>query len=70
LPGDVLLTGSPAGNGTHYQRFLKPGDVMDASITGLGTQRNRCVAEQLDAEQASVRFQRVEKFQGAPAVSK
>jgi 2,4-didehydro-3-deoxy-L-rhamnonate hydrolase len=43
-PGDVILTGSPAGNGSWYGRFLGPGDVVEASITGLGTQRNRCVA--------------------------
>jgi 2,4-diketo-3-deoxy-L-fuconate hydrolase len=41
-PGDLLLTGSPAGNGTHYGRFLRDGDVMESEITGLGTQRNRC----------------------------
>ena len=64
-PGDLLLTGSPSGNGTHYQRFLKPDDVIEGSITGLGVQRNRCVPEQVTAEQAGVRFQRVEKFQGA-----
>ncbi len=45
LPGDLLLTGSPAGNGTHYGRFLTEGDVMEASITRLGTQRNRCRRE-------------------------
>ncbi|HTZ06445.1 MAG TPA: fumarylacetoacetate hydrolase family protein [Gaiellaceae bacterium] len=42
LPGDLLLTGSPAGNGTHWNRFLRDGDVMEGSITGLGAQRNRC----------------------------
>lgn len=43
--GDLLLTGSPAGNaGHHDNRWLVPGDVMEGSITGLGTQRNRCVA--------------------------
>jgi 2,4-didehydro-3-deoxy-L-rhamnonate hydrolase len=47
LPGDLLLTGSPAGNGSHWRRFLKEGDVIEASISGLGTQRNRCVAERL-----------------------
>jgi 2-keto-4-pentenoate hydratase/2-oxohepta-3-ene-1,7-dioic acid hydratase in catechol pathway len=47
LPGDLLLTGSPAGNGTHYGRFLAEGDVMEASITGLGMQRNRCRREAL-----------------------
>lgn len=44
-PGDVICTGSPAGNGIHYGRFLRDGDVMEASITGLGEQRNPCVAE-------------------------
>jgi 2,4-diketo-3-deoxy-L-fuconate hydrolase len=44
-PGDLLLTGSPAGNaGHHGNRWLVPGDVIDAGITGLGRQRNRCVA--------------------------
>lgn len=44
-PGDLILTGSPAGNGASHGVFLKPGDVMEGTITGLGTQRNRCVAE-------------------------
>lgn len=44
-PGDLLLTGSPAGNaGAHDNRWLAPGDVMEGEITGLGRQRNRCVA--------------------------
>jgi 2,4-didehydro-3-deoxy-L-rhamnonate hydrolase len=43
-PGDLLLTGSPSGNGSHYERFLKPGDIMEGSIAGMGTQRNLCVA--------------------------
>jgi 2-keto-4-pentenoate hydratase/2-oxohepta-3-ene-1,7-dioic acid hydratase in catechol pathway len=42
-PGDLLLTGSPAGNGAHYNRWLQPGDVMESAIEGLGVQRNRCV---------------------------
>jgi len=45
LPGDLLLTGSPAGNGQHWRRFLRDGDVMTGSIEGLGTQVVRCVAE-------------------------
>jgi 2-keto-4-pentenoate hydratase/2-oxohepta-3-ene-1,7-dioic acid hydratase in catechol pathway len=44
-PGDLVLTGSPAGNGASRGIFLKPGDVMEGTITGLGTQRNRCLAE-------------------------
>ncbi|MFJ9535816.1 fumarylacetoacetate hydrolase family protein [Streptomyces sp. NPDC101225] len=39
-PGDLLLTGSPAGNGAHWGLFLKPGDVVESEITGLGHQRN------------------------------
>lgn len=42
LPGDLVLTGSPAGNGLHRGRLLKAGDVMEGTITGLGVQRNRC----------------------------
>jgi len=42
-PGDLLLTGSPAGNGAHYGRYLREGDVMTSTITGLGTQTNTCV---------------------------
>ena len=45
LPGDLLLTGSPAGNGAHWGRYLAPGDVMQGEIEGFGLQRNRCVAE-------------------------
>jgi 2,4-didehydro-3-deoxy-L-rhamnonate hydrolase len=44
-PGDLLCMGSPPGNGAHHGRFLQDGDVIDAEITFLGRQRNRCVAE-------------------------
>ncbi|MCA3749392.1 MAG: fumarylacetoacetate hydrolase family protein [Rubrobacter sp.] len=44
-PGDLILTGSPAGNGSRWGRFLKEGDVMEGTVTGLGHQRNRCVRE-------------------------
>lgn len=44
LPGDVICTGSPAGNGSHHGVFLKPGDLIEASITGLGMQRVECVS--------------------------
>ena len=43
LPGDVICTGTPAGCGTHYKRFLRPGDVMHASIPELGSQHTACV---------------------------
>ncbi len=44
FPGDILLTGSPSGNGSHHNRYLRDGDVMEGSIAGLGVMRNRCVA--------------------------
>jgi len=44
-PGDVLLTGSPKGNGTHFNRYLRPGDVMEGEISELGALHNPCVAE-------------------------
>jgi 2-keto-4-pentenoate hydratase/2-oxohepta-3-ene-1,7-dioic acid hydratase in catechol pathway len=45
-PGDLICTGSPYGNGSAFGVFLKPGDTMEGTISGLGTQRNRCVAEE------------------------
>jgi len=45
LPGDVIFTGTPAGVGATRKppRFLKPGDVVESSIEGIGTIRNRCL---------------------------
>jgi 2-keto-4-pentenoate hydratase/2-oxohepta-3-ene-1,7-dioic acid hydratase in catechol pathway len=45
LPGDVICTGTPAGCGTHYKRYLQPGDVIHASVPGLGTQHTPCIKE-------------------------
>jgi 2-keto-4-pentenoate hydratase/2-oxohepta-3-ene-1,7-dioic acid hydratase in catechol pathway len=45
LPGDVICTGSPAGNGMHYGRFLHDGDVVEGTIANFGTQRNVCRPE-------------------------
>ena len=46
-PGDIITTGTPPGVG--YSRkppeFLKPGDVMETEITGLGIIRNPIKAE-------------------------
>lgn len=42
LPGDILCTGSPSGNGITRGIFLKDGDVMEAEIEGLGRQVVRC----------------------------
>lgn len=42
-PGDVIATGTPAGVGFGMDppTFLKPGDTVEISITGLGTLRNK-----------------------------
>lgn len=42
-PGDVLATGTPAGVGfgQNPPTFLKPGDIVEISVTGLGKLRNR-----------------------------
>ena len=42
-PGDIIATGTPAGVGIGFDppRFLKAGDVVDISISGLGTLSNR-----------------------------
>lgn len=46
LPGDVIFTGTPVGIGATRKppRFLAPGDVVESTIEGIGTLRNRCVA--------------------------
>jgi 2-keto-4-pentenoate hydratase/2-oxohepta-3-ene-1,7-dioic acid hydratase in catechol pathway len=36
-PGDVLLTGTPAGVGVPKGTFLAPGDRVEATIEGIGT---------------------------------
>jgi 2-keto-4-pentenoate hydratase/2-oxohepta-3-ene-1,7-dioic acid hydratase in catechol pathway len=42
LPGDLLMTGTPAGVGFARQRpeYLQPGDVMEAEIDAIGLLRN------------------------------
>jgi 2-keto-4-pentenoate hydratase/2-oxohepta-3-ene-1,7-dioic acid hydratase in catechol pathway len=42
-PGDLIATGTPAGVGLGFNppKFLKPGDEVSISITGLGTLTNR-----------------------------
>ena len=39
-PGDVMFTGTPAGVAHGDGRYLLPGDVVEASIERIGTQRN------------------------------
>ena len=36
-PGDVIATGTPAGTGAERREFLKPGDVVEIELEGVGT---------------------------------
>jgi len=49
-PGDVIATGTPAGVGfaRNPPVWLQPGDVIEITIEGIGTIRNRVVAEEGD----------------------
>jgi 2-keto-4-pentenoate hydratase/2-oxohepta-3-ene-1,7-dioic acid hydratase in catechol pathway len=40
-PGDVILTGTPAGVGAARPEFLKPGDVVKLWIENIGTLTNK-----------------------------
>ena len=44
-PGDVILSGTPAGAGARLDppRYLRPGDVVEVEVSGVGTLRNRVV---------------------------
>ncbi|MGC9419931.1 MAG: fumarylacetoacetate hydrolase family protein [Rhodovulum sp.] len=46
MPGDIIATGTPSGVGMGMtpQRFLRPGDVMELRVEGLGAQRQEVVA--------------------------
>lgn len=47
LPGDIIATGTPPGVGLGVKPtplFLKPGDVMNLAIRGLGEQRQKVAA--------------------------
>ncbi len=46
MPGDVIPTGTPSGVGMGLEPpvYLKPGDVMELGIEGLGEQRQEVVA--------------------------
>ncbi len=46
LPGDIISTGTPAGVGLGMKPpvYLKPGDVMELGIDGLGTSKQTVIA--------------------------
>ena len=39
-PGDIISTGTPSGVGSSTGTYLKPGDILRASISGIGTLEN------------------------------
>ena len=43
MPGDIISTGTPAGVGMGFRPFkwLRPGDLVECRIEGIGTLRNR-----------------------------
>ncbi|MEO1701354.1 MAG: fumarylacetoacetate hydrolase family protein [Pseudomonadota bacterium] len=45
-PGDIISTGTPpgVGMGQNPKVYLKPGDVMEVSVQGLGSQRQNVIA--------------------------
>ena len=46
LPGSIIATGTPdgVGYGRTPAEYLKPGDVMESEVEGIGTLRNRIVS--------------------------
>ena len=48
-PGDILVTGTPAGAGARFDppRYLVPGDVVEVEVPGIGILRNRVIDEPL-----------------------
>ncbi len=47
LPGDIISTGTPSGVGLGMKppQYLKPGDVVELGIEGLGVSKQQVVAE-------------------------
>ena len=46
-PGDIIATGTPAGVGFYAKpekRLLKPGDLIEAEIEGIGLLRNKIIS--------------------------
>lgn len=41
-PGDIIITGTPTGAGARFDppRYLKPGDIVEIEVEGIGVLRN------------------------------
>ncbi|KAA9158123.1 fumarylacetoacetate hydrolase family protein [Amycolatopsis acidicola] len=61
LPGDLIFTGTPSGVGAGRTppRFLRPGDVVESWVDGIGRMRNVCsapvVPDSLEPEELELR---------------
>ena len=46
LPGDIISTGTPSGVGFGFNppKYLKPGDVVELGIEGLGTSKQKAIS--------------------------
>lgn len=46
-PGDLIVTGTPTGAGARFDppRWLKPGDLVEVEVPGIGVLANRVVDE-------------------------
>ncbi|MEN9360261.1 MAG: hypothetical protein RL095_1796 [Verrucomicrobiota bacterium] len=58
LPGDVITTGTPEGVGLGFKpvpRFIKPGDVIELGIEGLGTQKQKASAWKAEGKAAKAK---------------
>jgi 2-keto-4-pentenoate hydratase/2-oxohepta-3-ene-1,7-dioic acid hydratase in catechol pathway len=46
-PGDILVTGTPAGAGARFDppRYLAPGDIVEVEVSGIGILRNPVIDE-------------------------
>lgn len=46
-PGDIIATGTPNGAGARFDppKYLKPGDTVEVSVSGVGSLKNEIVYE-------------------------
>ncbi|NPT43097.1 2-keto-4-pentenoate hydratase [Paraburkholderia sp. 1N] len=44
-PGDVILSGTPAGVGMPHNQFIEPGDEMEVWVEGIGTLKSTFITD-------------------------
>jgi acylpyruvate hydrolase len=61
LPGDLIVTGTPSGIGHSRtpKLYMKPGDVVEVEVEGIGVLRNEIVDEAAAVQGASTIAERV-----------